>query len=75
MLHNQYLLASYGAIPYDYPPFNERLHPSNCTVRGASAWDVWGKGQSAADLASPEELGIAPCRSLPCSASTTTPDQ
>ena len=59
-LHNQYLLASYGALRYDYPPFDEILTPAGCK-RNDTRWDVNGAGYGA----SPAALGIAPCRSQP----------
>ena len=59
-LHNQFMLASYGAIQYDYPPFNEILTPAGCK-RNDTKWDVFGAGYGA----SPAALGIAPCRYQP----------
>ena len=59
-LHNQYMLASYGAIRYDYPPFDQILTPAGCK-RNDTRWDAFDAGYRA----SPAALGIAPCRSQP----------
>jgi hypothetical protein len=59
-LHNQYMLASYGAIQYDYPPFDEILTRAGCK-RNDTRWDAFDAGYRA----SPAALGIAPCRSQP----------
>ena len=59
-LHNQFILASYGAIQYDYPPFDEILTPAGCK-RNDTKWDVFNAGYGA----SPAALGIAPCRYQP----------
>ena len=59
-LHNQYMLASYGARRYDYPPFDEILTPAGCK-RNDTRWDAYDAGYRA----SPAALGIAPCRSQP----------
>ena len=59
-LHNQYMLASYGALRYDYPPFDEILTPAGCK-RNDTRWDAYDAGYRA----SPAALGIAPCRSKP----------
>ena len=60
-LHNQYMLASYGALRYyDHPPFDEILTPAGCK-RNDTRWDAFSAGYGT----SPAALGIAPCRSQP----------